>query len=43
VGNHINIVRVKLREMIRIELIQTVLDKEQLDEEYRQIIGKSGI
>jgi RNA polymerase sigma factor (sigma-70 family) len=43
VGNHINIVRVKLREMIRIELIQTVLDKEQLDEEYRQIIGKSGL
>ena len=43
VGNHINIVRVKLREMIRIELIQTVLDKEQLDEEYHQIIGKSGI
>ena len=42
-GNHINIVRVKLREMIRMELIQTVLDKEQLDEEYRQIIGKSGI
>jgi len=43
VGNHINVVRVKLREMIRIELIQTVLDKEQLEEEYRQIIGKSGI
>lgn len=43
VGNHINVVRVKLREMIRIELIQTVLDKEQLDEEYRQIIGKGGI
>lgn len=43
VGNHINIVRVKLREMIRSELIQTVLDKEQLDEEYRLIIGKSGI
>jgi len=40
VGNHINVVRVKLREMIRMELIQTVLDKEQLDEEYRQIIGK---
>jgi RNA polymerase sigma factor (sigma-70 family) len=43
VGNHINIVRVKLREMIRGELIQTVLDKDQLDEEYRLIIGKSGI
>jgi RNA polymerase sigma factor (sigma-70 family) len=43
VGNHINIVRVKLREMIRSELIQTVLDKEQLDEEYRVIIGKNGI
>ncbi|HZE97872.1 MAG TPA: sigma-70 family RNA polymerase sigma factor [Planctomycetota bacterium] len=43
VGNHINIVRVKLREMIRGELIQTVLDKEQLDEEYRLIIGKSGL
>jgi RNA polymerase sigma factor (sigma-70 family) len=43
VGNHINIVRVKLREMIRSELIQTVLDKDQLDEEYRLIIGKSGI
>jgi RNA polymerase sigma factor (sigma-70 family) len=43
VGNHINIVRVKLREMIRSELIQTVLDKEQLDEEYRVIIGKSGL
>jgi RNA polymerase sigma-70 factor (ECF subfamily) len=43
VGNHINVVRVKLREMIRIELIQTVLDKEQLDEEYHQIIGKSGL
>ena len=41
VGNHINIVRVKLREMIRTELIQTVLDKEQLEEEYRLIIGKS--
>jgi len=40
IGNHINVVRVKLREMIRMELIQTVLDKEQLDEEYRQIIGK---
>ena len=40
VGNHINVVRVKLREMIRTELIQTVLDREQLDEEYRQIIGK---
>src|SRR5262245_7868324 len=43
VGNHINVVRVKLREMIRMELIQTVLDKDQLDEEYRQIIGKSGL
>jgi len=43
VGNHINIVRVKLREMIRSELIQTVLDKDQLDEEYRLIIGKSGL
>ena len=43
VGNHINVVRVKLREMIRSELIQTVLDKEQLEEEYRLIIGKSGI
>lgn len=43
VGNHINIVRVKLREMIRSELIQTVLDKDQLDEEYRVIIGKNGI
>jgi len=43
VGNHINIVRVKLREMIRSERIQTVLDKDQLDEEYRLIIGKSGI
>jgi len=42
VGNHINVVRVKLREMIRSELIQTVLDKDQLDDEYRQIIGKSG-
>ena len=41
VGNHINIVRVKLREMIRTELIQTVLDKDQLEEEYRLIIGKS--
>jgi RNA polymerase sigma-70 factor (ECF subfamily) len=40
VGNHINIVRVKLKEMIRIDLTHTVLDKEQLDEEYRQIIGK---
>jgi hypothetical protein len=29
--------------MIRSELIQTVLDKEQLDEEYRVIIGKNGI
>jgi hypothetical protein len=29
--------------MIRSELIQTVLDKDQLDEEYRLIIGKSGI
>jgi hypothetical protein len=29
--------------MIRIELIQTVLDKEQLDEEYRLIIGKSDL
>ncbi len=43
VGNHINVVRVKLREMIRTELTQTVLDKEQLDEEYRLIIGKGGI
>lgn len=43
VGNHINVVRVKLREMIRAELTQTVLDKEQLDEEYRLIIGKNGI
>jgi RNA polymerase sigma-70 factor (ECF subfamily) len=43
VGNHINVVRVKLREMIRSELIQTVLDKEQLEEEYRMIIGKGGI
>ena len=42
VGNHINIVRVKLREMIRTELTQTVLDKEQLEEEYRVIIGKNG-
>jgi len=42
VGNHINVVRVKLREMIRTELTQTVLDKDQLDEEYRIIIGKSG-
>jgi RNA polymerase sigma-70 factor (ECF subfamily) len=42
VGNHINVVRVKLREMIRSELIQTVLDKEQLEEEYRLIIGKGG-
>ena len=42
VGNHINVVRVKLREMIRSELTQTVLDKEQLEEEYRIIIGKSG-
>ncbi len=40
VGNHINVVRVKLREMVRIELIQTVLDKDQLEEEYLQIIGK---
>jgi RNA polymerase sigma-70 factor (ECF subfamily) len=43
VGNHINVVRVKLREMIRTELTQTVLDKEQLEEEYRLIIGKNGI
>lgn len=43
VGNHINIVRVKLREMIRTELIQTVLDKEQLEDEYRLIIGKGSI
>ena len=43
VGNHINVVRVKLREMIRTELIQTVLDKDQLDEEYRLIIGKGGL
>jgi DNA-directed RNA polymerase specialized sigma24 family protein len=41
VGNHINVVRVKLREMIRLELLQTVLDKDQLEEEYRQIIGRS--
>jgi len=43
VGNHINVVRVKLREMIRTELTQTVLDKEQLEEEYGLIIGKNGL
>jgi hypothetical protein len=41
-NNHINVVRVKLREMIRAELVQTVLDKEGFDDEYRRIVGKSG-
>jgi hypothetical protein len=38
----IDIVRVKLREMIRSELIQTVLDGDQLHQEYELIIAKSG-
>lgn len=43
VGNHITVVRERLRSEIRAELAQTVLDRDQLEEEYRLIIGENGI
>jgi RNA polymerase sigma factor (sigma-70 family) len=43
VGNHLFAVRERLRSEIRAELTHTVLDRDQLEEEYRLIIGESGI
>jgi RNA polymerase sigma-70 factor (ECF subfamily) len=43
VGNHINQVRERLRIEIRAELTHTVLDRDQLEDEYRLIIGETGI